>query len=99
MATNKNSSKMSLTYKILAKNLLKGELKAGNEIAVRVNQTLTQDSTGTMAYLQLNAMNVDKVATEVSVAYVDHNMLQSSFENADDHEFIKTSAAKHNIIF
>ena len=90
---------MSLTYKILKKNLLKGELKAGNEIAVRVNQTLTQDSTGTMAYLQLNAMNVDKVATEISVAYVDHNMLQSSFENADDHEFIKTSAEKHNIVF
>ena len=90
---------MSLTYKILKKNLLKGELKAGNEIAVRVNQTLTQDSTGTMAYLQLNAMNIDKVATEISVAYVDHNMLQSSFENADDHEFIKTSAEKHNIVF
>ena len=90
---------MSLTYKILEKNLLKGELKAGNEIAVRVNQTLTQDSTGTMAYLQLNAMNIDKVATEISVAYVDHNMLQSSFENADDHEFIKTSAEKHNIVF
>ena len=90
---------MSLTYKILKNNLLKGELKAGNEIAVKVNQTLTQYSTGTMAYLQLNAMNVDKVVTDISVAYVDHNMLQSSFENADDHEFIKTSAAKHNIVF
>lgn len=90
---------MNLTYKILSNNLIKGELKAGSEIAVRVHQTLTQDSTGTMAYLQLNAMNVKDVATEVSVAYVDHNMLQSSFENADDHEFIKTSAAKHNIIF
>ena len=90
---------MSLTYKILKNNLLKGELKAGNEIAVKVNQTLTQDSTGTMAYLQLNAMNVDKVATDISVAYVDHNMLQSSFENADEHEFIKTSAAKHGIVF
>ncbi len=91
--------KMNLTYKILKENLIKGELKAGNEIAVKVHQTLTQDSTGTMAYLQLNAMNVGDVATEVSVAYVDHNMLQSSFENADDHEFIKTSAARHNIIF
>lgn len=90
---------MSLTYKILSNNLIKGELKPGNEIAVKVHQTLTQDSTGTMAYLQLNAMNIEDVATEVSVAYVDHNMLQSSFENADDHEFIKTSAAKHNIIF
>ncbi len=90
---------MNLTYKILKNNLIKGELKAGNEIAVKVHQTLTQDSTGTMAYLQLNAMNINDVATEVSVAYVDHNMLQSSFENADDHEFIKTSAARHNIIF
>ena len=99
MSKNLNSNNMSLTYKILAKNLLKGELKAGNEIAVRVHQTLTQDSTGTMAYLQLNSMNIEDVATEVSVAYVDHNMLQSSFENADDHEFIKTSAARHNIIF
>lgn len=84
---------MNLTYKILSNNLIKGELKAGNEIAVRVHQTLTQDSTGTMAYLQLNSMNIEDVATEVSVAYVDHNMLQSSFENADDHEFIKTPAA------
>ena len=90
---------LSLTYKILSKNLLKGELKPGEEICVRVHQTLTQDSTGTMAYLQLNAMNIDKVQTEVSVAYIDHNMLQASFENADDHEFIKTSAAKHGIIF
>ena len=90
---------MNLTYKILANNLLKGELKAGNEICVKVNQTLTQDSTGTMAYLQLNAMNVDLVKTDVSVAYIDHNMLQASFENADDHEFIKTSAAKHGVIF
>ena len=90
---------LSLTYKILSENLLKGELKPGEEICVRVHQTLTQDSTGTMAYLQLNAMNIDKVQTEVSVAYIDHNMLQASFENADDHEFIKTSAAKHGIIF
>lgn len=90
---------LSLTYKILSQNLLKGELKPGEEICVRVHQTLTQDSTGTMAYLQLNAMNVDKVQTEVSVAYIDHNMLQASFENADDHEFIKTSAEKHGIVF
>ena len=90
---------LSLTYKILGQNLLKGELRPGEEICVKVHQTLTQDSTGTMAYLQLNAMNADKVKTEVSVAYIDHNMLQASFENADDHEFIKTSAAKHGIIF
>ena len=90
---------MNLTYKILANNLLKGELKAGNEICVKVNQTLTQDSTGTMAYLQLNAMNVDLVKTDVSVAYIDHNMLQASFENADDHEFIRTAARKYGLIF
>ena len=90
---------MSLTYKILKANLLKGKLEPGEEICVKVQQTLTQDSTGTMAYLQLNAMNIDKVQTEVSVAYIDHNMLQASFENVDDHEFIKISAAKHGIIF
>lgn len=91
--------KQSVTYKILQQNLLKGRLQPGEEICVKVQQTLTQDSTGTMAYLQLNAMGIDTVATEVSVAYIDHNMLQASFENADDHEFIKTSAAKHGIIF
>ncbi|MGL5041798.1 MAG: aconitase family protein, partial [Culicoidibacterales bacterium] len=90
---------LSLTYKILQKNLLKGTLAPGEEICVQVQQTLTQDSTGTMAYLQLNAMGIDKVNTEVSVAYIDHNMLQASFENADDHDFIKTSAAKHGIIY
>lgn len=90
---------LNLTYKILQKHLLKGELKSGEEICVKIHQTLTQDSTGTMAYLQLNAMKIDEVATEVSVAYIDHNMLQASFENADDHEFIKTSAAKHGIIY
>ncbi len=90
---------MNLTYKILSKNLLKGNLIPGEEICIKVNQTLTQDSTGTMAYLQLNAMNVGNVKTDISVAYIDHNMLQASFENADDHEFIKTSAAKYGVIF
>ena len=89
----------SLTYKILANNLLEGELRQGSEIAVRVNQTLTQDSTGTMVYLQLEAMNVDRIKTDLSVAYIDHNMLQAGFENADDHEFIKTIAQKYGIIF
>ena len=91
--------KGTITEKILKKNLIKGELKVGNEIAVKVNQTLTQDSTGTMVYLQLEAMGIDKIKTDLSVAYIDHNTLQSGFENADDHEFIKTSAEKYGIVF
>ncbi|MEG0283581.1 MAG: aconitate hydratase [Erysipelotrichales bacterium] len=91
--------KKTMTYKILEAHLIKGEIKQGNEIGIRIDQTLTQDSTGTMAYLQLNAMNVGDVATDLSLAYIDHNMLQSSFENADDHEFIKTSALSHNVVY
>ncbi|MCI5838965.1 MAG: aconitate hydratase [Peptoniphilaceae bacterium] len=89
----------SLTYKIIENHLLSGNLKAGSPITLKVNQTLTQDSTGTMVYLELMAMDIDKVKTDLSVAYIDHNMLQSGFENADDHEFIKTSANKYGIIF
>ncbi|RKD21528.1 aconitase [Caminicella sporogenes DSM 14501] len=89
----------NLTYKILEKNLLSGNLKTGNEIAVKVNQTLTQDSTGTMVYLQLESMKIKNIKTDLSVAYIDHNTLQTGFENADDHEFIKTAAAKYGIIF
>ena len=72
---------MNLTQKILKNHLLKGELVPGEEIAIRIDQTLTQDSTGTMVYLQLEAMEVDKVKTELSVAYIDHNTLQTGFEN------------------
>ena len=89
----------SVAYKILEKNLVHGELKVGEEITVRVNQTLTQDSTGTMVYLQLQAMDIITKKTDLSVAYIDHNTLQAGFENADDHEFIKTSAAKYGIIY
>lgn len=89
----------NLAYKILRKHLVKGELKAGNPISIKMDQTLTQDSTGTMAYLQLEAMNVKKVKTKRSVAFVDHNMLQQGFENADDHKFIQTCAEKHGILF
>lgn len=91
--------KRSLTYKILEKNLLSGNLIEGNEISIKVNQTLTQDSTGTMVYLQLESMGVKHIKTDLSVAYIDHNTLQSGFENADDHEFIKSAAAKYGIIF
>ncbi|MDD7306670.1 MAG: aconitate hydratase [Peptoniphilaceae bacterium] len=88
----------SLAYKILENHLLEGELKAGEEIAIKIDQTLTQDSTGTMAYLQLEAMDIDQVVTD-SIAYIDHNMLQTGFENPDDHLFIKTCAEKYGIKF
>lgn len=90
---------LSLAYKILKTHLLKGELKTREEIAIKIDQTLTQDSTGTMAYLQLEAMDIENVATENSVAYIDHNILQAGFENADDHEFIKSAANKFGITF
>ena len=91
--------KENLTYKILRKHLVSGELKVGNFISIKIDQTLTQDSTGTMAYLQLEAMNIDKVNTKRSVAFVDHNMLQQGFENADDHKYIQSVAKKHGIYF
>lgn len=89
----------SLAYKILENHLIKGKLVAGSEITIKIDQTLTQDSTGTMVYLQLEAMDVDKVKTEISVAYIDHNTLQTGFENADDHAFIKSVAQRHGILF
>lgn len=89
----------NLTQKILGSHLVSGELVPGSEIAIRIDQTLTQDATGTMAYLQFEAMGVPKVKTEISVSYVDHNMLQTGFENADDHRFLQTVAAKHGIYF
>lgn len=91
--------KGTITEKILRKNLISGELIPGEEIAVRVNQTLTQDSTGTMVYLQLEGINPKRIRTDLSVAYIDHNTLQSGFENADDHEFIRGCAEKYGIIF
>ncbi|MGD9909421.1 MAG: aconitate hydratase [Candidatus Izemoplasmatales bacterium] len=90
---------MNLTYKILSSHLLEGELKKGNEIKIKIDQTLTQDSTGTMVYLQLEAFNVKEKKTDLSVAYIDHNMLQTDFMNADDHEYIKGVALKHGIIY
>ncbi|OGW27612.1 MAG: aconitate hydratase [Nitrospirae bacterium GWC2_57_13] len=87
----------NLVEKILKAHLVEGTLEPGNEIAIRIDQTLTQDATGTMAYLQFEAMGVDRVATELSVSYVDHNTLQDGFENADDHRYLQTVAAKHGI--
>jgi aconitate hydratase len=89
----------NLTRKIIATHLVSGEMKAGSEIAITIDQTLTQDATGTMAYLQFEAMGVPRVRTELSVSYIDHNTLQTGFENADDHRFLQTVAAKYGINF
>ncbi|MEG2702097.1 MAG: aconitate hydratase, partial [Clostridia bacterium] len=88
---------MNVTQKILAAHLVSGELKRGAEIAIRIDQTLTQDSTGTMAYLQFEAMGIPRVKTERSMAYIDHNTLQTGFENADDHKYIATVAKRHGV--
>ncbi|MGE4384370.1 MAG: aconitate hydratase [Endomicrobiaceae bacterium] len=90
---------MNLAKKIIKQHLVSGTMEIGNEIGLRIDQTLTQDATGTMAYLQFEAMGVPKVKTELSVSYVDHNTLQSGFENADDHKFLQTIANKYGIIF
>ncbi|MDO5516951.1 MAG: aconitate hydratase [Clostridium sp.] len=89
----------NLVYKVLKSHVVEGELKAGEPIALKIDRTLTQDSTGTMAYLQLEAMGIDRVKTKKSVAFVDHNMLQQGFENADDHKFIQTVASKYGVYF
>ena len=90
---------LTLTEKILKAHLVDGEFVKGSEIGIRIDQTLTQDATGTMAYLEYEAMGVPRVKTEKSVAYIDHNTLQSGFENADDHRFIGSVAKKHGIYF
>jgi aconitate hydratase len=89
----------NLTYKILRKHLQKGDLFPGQEIGINIDQTLTQDATGTMAYLQFESLDIDKVKTEISVSYVDHNTLQQGFENADDHKYLQTVAAKYGVHF
>ncbi|MGL6173865.1 MAG: aconitate hydratase [Cellulosilyticaceae bacterium] len=90
---------ITLAEKILKTHLVEGEMIRGNEIGIKIDQTLTQDSTGTMAYLQFEAMGIDTVKTRKSVAYIDHNMLQQGFENADDHKYIQTVTHKHGIYF
>ena len=89
----------TLAYKILENHLISGDLIPGEEITIKIDQTLTQDSTGTMVYLQLETMNIQQVKTELSVAYIDHNTLQSGFENADDHAFIKSVAKRHGVLY
>ena len=88
---------MTIAEKILAAHIVDGEMKQGCDIGLKIDQTLTQDATGTMAYLEFEAMGVDRVKTERSVAYIDHNTLQTGFENADDHRFIQSICKKHGI--
>ncbi len=90
---------LTLAQKIIKNHLVSGEMIAGQEIGIKIDQTLTQDATGTMAYLEFEAMGVPRVKTERSVAYIDHNTLQSGFENADDHRFIGSVCKKHGIYF
>lgn len=90
---------LTLTEKILKEHLVSGELKPGNEIAIRIDQTLTQDATGTMACLQFEALKVPRVKTEVSVSYVDHNVLQLGFENSDDQRYLQTIAEKYGLFY
>jgi len=91
--------KGTIIGQILADHLVSGQLVAGQEIAISIDQTLTQDATGTMAYLQFEALDLERVRTELSVSYVDHNTLQTGFENADDHRFLQTVAARRGIYF
>lgn len=90
---------MNLTQKIIFSHLVEGDMTPGKEIAIRIDQTLTQDATGTMAYLEFEAIGIPRVKTELSVSYVDHNTLQTGFENADDHRFLQTAAAKFGVHF
>ncbi|NMC43672.1 MAG: aconitate hydratase, partial [candidate division Zixibacteria bacterium] len=90
---------MNLAEKIISAHLVEGTLSPGADIAIKIDQTLTQDATGTMSYLQFEALGLKKVKTELSVSYVDHNMLQSGFENADDHRYLQTVAHKYGIYF
>lgn len=90
---------LTLAQKLIKAHLVEGEMTAGKEIGLKIDQTLTQDATGTMAYLEFEAMGVDRVKTERSVAYIDHNTLQTGFENADDHRYIQSVAKKHGIYY
>jgi aconitate hydratase len=87
----------SVTQKILEEHIIDGKFESGKEIAIKIDQTLTQDATGTMAYLQFEAMGMSKVKTELSVSYIDHNTIQVGFENADDHRYLQSIAAKYGI--
>jgi aconitate hydratase len=96
---NKKDMGMTVVEKIIEAHLVKGKLVTGTEIAIKIDHTLTQDATGTMVYLEFMAMNIPRVKTEVSVSYVDHNLLQTDFKNADDHIFLRTAAAKFGVVY
>ena len=89
----------TIAQKIIASHLISGDMTPGSEVALRIDQTLTQDATGTMAYLEFETMGIPRVKTELSIAYVDHNTLQCGFENGDDHRYLQTVAAKHGVYF
>ena len=89
----------TIAQKIIKEHLISGDMTVGSEIALKIDQTLTQDATGTMAYLEFETMGLERVKTEKSVAYIDHNTLQSGFENADDHRYIQSVTEKHGIYF
>jgi len=90
---------LTIAQKIIKDHLVSGDMTVGSEVALRIDQTLTQDATGTMAYLEFESMGIPRVRTEKSVAYIDHNTLQSGFENADDHRYIQSVAKKHGLYF
>ena len=90
---------LTIAQKIIKAHILSGEMTVGSEVGLRIDQTLTQDATGTMAYLEFEAMGVERVRTELSVAYIDHNTLQTGFENADDHRFIQSVAKREEYVF
>ena len=91
--------KKNLTYKIIEKHLVSGEMKAGKEISIKIDQTLTQDATGTMVYLQFEAIGINRFQTELSVSYVDHNTIQTDYKNPDDHLFLQSFAKKYGLYF
>src|SRR6476661_3871269 len=90
---------MNVAQKLIASHLVEGEMTAGQEIGIKIDQTLTQDATGTMVMLELEAMGVKKIKTELSVQYVDHNLLQEDFRNADDHIFLQSAAQRFGLWF
>ena len=90
---------LTIAQKIIKEHLVSGDMTPGNEISLKIDQTLTQDATGTMAYLEFETMGIPRVKTELSIAYVDHNTLQCGFENADDHRYLQTVAAKYGVLF
>ena len=91
--------KQTIAEKVIAQHLIDGEMVSGREIALKIDHTLTQDSTGTLAYLEFEAMGVPRVRTDLSLSFVDHNMLQNDFRNADDHRYLQGVAVKYGVVF